>query len=178
MPHPVTCGACNATFSIPDEVWDKRVHGQVATLKCRQCKAPIEVDGRVRRGSAVNITTSAVAIPSVVHPAPQTDAAAPPSPPATEPQRGSAAADLSKPLQPKQPEAKPAEAKPIETKPAQADAPAAIGKENILPNQSGAGLGGFSVKQPDPVVAHPLTSGHQDPKQGDLGPTTGPRNIS
>ncbi len=173
MPHPVTCGACNATFSIPDEVWDKRVHGQVATLKCRQCKAPIEVDGRVmRRGSAVNITTSAVATPSVVHPAPQAASPAA-SPPAAEPQRDSRASDTDK-----KPESRQAEVKPAEAKPAQAAAPAMIGKENVVPNRSASGLGGFSVKQPASVVAHPLTSGHQDPKQGDLGPTTGARNIS
>ena len=173
MPHPVTCGACNATFSIPDEVWDKRVHGQVATLKCRQCKAPIEVDGRVmRRGSAVNITTSAVATPSVVHPAPQAASPAP-SPPAAEPQRDSPASDTDKKPEPRQAEVKPAEAKP-----AQAAAPATIGKENVVPNRSASGLGGFSVKQPALVVAHPLTSGHQDPKQGDPGSTTDARNIS
>lgn len=57
MPHPVSCGACNATFSIPDEVWEKRVDGQLATLKCRQCKAPIQVDGRARRGSITSEAT-------------------------------------------------------------------------------------------------------------------------
>jgi len=57
MPHPVSCGACNATFSIPDEVWEKRVDGQLATLKCRQCKAPIQVDGRSRRGSITSEAT-------------------------------------------------------------------------------------------------------------------------
>jgi len=50
MPHSITCGACKASFSIPDDVWEKRVQGQVATLKCRQCKLPIEVDGRTRKG--------------------------------------------------------------------------------------------------------------------------------
>ena len=57
MPHPVSCGACNATFSIPDEVWEKRVDGQLATLKCRQCKASIQVDGRSRRGSITSEAT-------------------------------------------------------------------------------------------------------------------------
>ncbi len=53
MPHPVTCGACNAAFSIPDDVWEKRVQGQVATLKCRHCKSAMMVDGRIRKGSSV-----------------------------------------------------------------------------------------------------------------------------
>jgi hypothetical protein len=58
MPHPVTCGACNAAFSIPDDVWEKRVEGQVATLKCRQCKAPILIDGRTRKSSSSFSTES------------------------------------------------------------------------------------------------------------------------
>jgi hypothetical protein len=178
MPHPVTCGACNATFSIPDEVWDKRVHGQVATLKCRQCKAPIEVDGRVRRGSAVNITTSVAATPAVVHPTPQGAAAAPLSPPAAEPQKDNPAAELSKPLQPVQPEAKPAEAKTAEAKPPQAAAATTIGKVQVVPAQGGSGLGGFTVKQPAAVVAHPLTGGHQDAKQENLSQATGAPDIS
>ncbi len=45
MPHTVNCGACHASFAIPDDIWDRRVRGRVATLKCRSCKAEIRVDG-------------------------------------------------------------------------------------------------------------------------------------
>jgi hypothetical protein len=156
MPHPVTCGACTATFSIPDEVWDKRVHGQVATLKCRQCKAPIEVDGRVmRRGSAVNITTSAVATPSVVHPTPQAAATAA-KPPAAEPQRDSSATDASKPIQTSQPEVKSAEAKP-----AQADAPTTIEKDNVLPNHGSSELVGLASSKRALLPTHWLVDSKQ-----------------
>lgn len=54
MSHSVTCDACNAVFSIPDEIWEKRISGQKATLKCRHCKATIEIDDRVRRSSSVD----------------------------------------------------------------------------------------------------------------------------
>ena len=173
MPHPVTCGACNATFSIPDEVWDKRVHGQVATLKCRQCKAPIEVDGRVmRRGSAVNITTSAVAVPSVVHPSPQVSPSPPRTAPAAELQRDSPAADLGKPLQAKQPEQIPTETKSVQT-----EAAATIGIESALPNQSASELSGFSVKDPGPIFARPHASGNQVAKQAEPRSNVGARNI-
>lgn len=45
MPFTVRCKACSSSFAIPDEIWDKRVRGRLATLKCRSCKAEIEVDG-------------------------------------------------------------------------------------------------------------------------------------
>ena len=125
------------------------MHGQVATLKCRQCKAPIEVDGRVRRGSAVNITTSAVAVPSIVHPAPETEASAlPTSTPAKE------------------------------AKPAPADATATVSKEKVRPAQSAPDLGGFSIKETGPIVARPQAGGHQAAKQGESQSTIGVRNFS
>jgi hypothetical protein len=45
MPYSVRCKACSSSFAIPDDIWDKRVRGRVATLKCRSCKAEIQVDG-------------------------------------------------------------------------------------------------------------------------------------
>ena len=45
MPYSVRCKACSSSFAIPDEIWDKRVKGRIATLKCRSCKAEIHVDG-------------------------------------------------------------------------------------------------------------------------------------
>jgi hypothetical protein len=49
MPHSISCEACGAVFAIPEEIWDKRVRGRVATLKCRSCKAEIHVDGTAER---------------------------------------------------------------------------------------------------------------------------------
>lgn len=54
MSHSVTCDACNAVFSIPDEIWEKRISGQKATLKCRHCKTSIEIDDRVHRSSSAD----------------------------------------------------------------------------------------------------------------------------
>lgn len=45
MPYSVRCKACSSAFAIPDEIWNKRVRGRLATLKCRTCKAEIHVDG-------------------------------------------------------------------------------------------------------------------------------------
>lgn len=63
MAHSVSCGVCNATFSIPDDVWEKRVEGQLATLKCRQCKAPIQIDGRTKRNAHSLVESRAVIEP-------------------------------------------------------------------------------------------------------------------
>ena len=45
MPYSVRCKACSAAFAIPDDIWDRRVRGRQATLKCRSCKCDIQVDG-------------------------------------------------------------------------------------------------------------------------------------
>ena len=172
MPHPVTCGACHATFLIPDEVWDKRVHGQVATLKCRQCKAPIEVDGRVRRGSAASIATSAAATPLVAHPDPQPAAVARVSPPAEEPHQIAIAPDLGKPPEPKQTEVKVAEAKPV-----QPAAPSAFSAEPTHPNTGATEFGGFEVTHPDLSQAATRIITSQAAKLSETGPATGTRDI-
>lgn len=51
MPRSVTCGACQSTFAIPDDLWERRVRGRIATLKCRNCKAEIRVDGSQAQSS-------------------------------------------------------------------------------------------------------------------------------
>jgi hypothetical protein len=71
MPYTVRCKACSSAFAIPDEIWDKRVRGHMATLKCRSCKAEIRVDG----------TKEGVVQPSLMPPA--TAGTAPSSPPET-----------------------------------------------------------------------------------------------
>src|SRR6185369_14782516 len=45
MPFPITCRACLKTFSIADDVFERKVKGRVVTIKCKQCQAGIRVDG-------------------------------------------------------------------------------------------------------------------------------------
>ena len=45
MPLPVTCPACGKSFSIADDVFEQKIKGRVVTVKCKQCQAPIRVDG-------------------------------------------------------------------------------------------------------------------------------------
>jgi len=45
MPFPITCAACGKTFSITDDVYERKVKGRVVTIKCKQCQAGIRVDG-------------------------------------------------------------------------------------------------------------------------------------
>lgn len=45
MPFPITCTACRKTFSIADDVYERKVQGRVVTIKCKQCQAGIRVDG-------------------------------------------------------------------------------------------------------------------------------------
>ena len=45
MPFPITCAACQKTFSIADDVYERKVKGRVVTIKCKQCQAGIRVDG-------------------------------------------------------------------------------------------------------------------------------------
>lgn len=45
MPFPISCAACGKSFSIPDDVYDRRVAGKVVSIKCKACRAPIRVDG-------------------------------------------------------------------------------------------------------------------------------------
>jgi Meckel syndrome type 1 protein len=45
MPFPITCTACQKTFSIADDVYERKVKGRVVTIKCKQCQTGIRVDG-------------------------------------------------------------------------------------------------------------------------------------
>lgn len=46
MAFSIHCDACGKSFSIPDDIYERRVAGRVVTIKCKQCKADIRVDGR------------------------------------------------------------------------------------------------------------------------------------
>lgn len=50
MSFPITCTACNKTFTISDEIYEKKVAGRVVTIKCKSCGQGIRVDGG--KGSA------------------------------------------------------------------------------------------------------------------------------
>ena len=145
MPHSVTCGACKATFSIPDDVWDKRVYGQVATLKCRHCKSPIEVDGRVRRGSAVNIATSADAVPSITHPEPKPSVDSPKSSAVEGPRHPEGAPEPLKSIEPGRLDEGWGDPKSLP--PAVASIASAQGEK---PKVESTDLGRFEVKQLEP----------------------------
>ncbi len=46
MSLSIDCAACGAHFKVPDAIYERRIRGRVATLLCKKCKQPIEVDGR------------------------------------------------------------------------------------------------------------------------------------
>src|SRR6185369_10344391 len=70
MPFPITCTACLKTFSIADDVYERKVKGRVVTIKCKQCQAGIRVDG--------TSDSPLAAISDSARPPPVAEAAAPP----------------------------------------------------------------------------------------------------
>ena len=86
MPYSVRCKACSAVFAIPDDIWNRRVRGRMATLKCRSCKGDIQVDGtKADAGVLSEAPKSSPSAPTAS--APEAPAAASPvaSRPAVEP---------------------------------------------------------------------------------------------
>ena len=59
MPFPITCTACQKTFSIADDVYERKVKGRVVTIKCKQCQAGIRVDGTTDAPIAATSSNSA-----------------------------------------------------------------------------------------------------------------------
>ena len=45
MAFPIKCGDCQKSFSISDEVYNRKVRGKQVTIKCKSCGAAIRVDG-------------------------------------------------------------------------------------------------------------------------------------
>src|SRR5689334_18193868 len=72
MSFPITCTACHKTFTISDEIYEKKVAGRVVTIKCKSCGHGIRVDGS--KGASAQPSTPPAA---ASEPAP----AAPPSEP-------------------------------------------------------------------------------------------------
>ncbi len=48
MPFSISCDSCGASFAIPDDVFDRKVAGRVVSVRCKQCKKDIRVDGTKR----------------------------------------------------------------------------------------------------------------------------------
>jgi hypothetical protein len=70
MPFPISCGACGATFNIPDDIYERRVAGRVVNIRCKQCKTDILVDGTARA-----LSRPPPPVDQSPRPAPQTPAA-------------------------------------------------------------------------------------------------------
>src|SRR6478609_5523344 len=51
MSFPITCTACTKTFTISDEIYEKKVAGRVVTIKCKSCAQGIRVDGTKGAGA-------------------------------------------------------------------------------------------------------------------------------
>ena len=45
MAFEVHCGKCSARFTLPDDLYDRKVKGRVVTVRCKRCGADISVDG-------------------------------------------------------------------------------------------------------------------------------------
>jgi hypothetical protein len=70
MSFPITCTACHKTFTISDEIYEKKVAGRVVTIKCKSCNQGIRIDGT--KGSSPSAAAP--------QPAPAAPAAAPEEP--------------------------------------------------------------------------------------------------
>ncbi|MCE7888286.1 MAG: hypothetical protein DYH12_01040 [Sorangiineae bacterium PRO1] len=45
MAFEVNCGKCGARFTLPDDLYERKVRGRVVTIRCKKCRADITVDG-------------------------------------------------------------------------------------------------------------------------------------
>ncbi|MDF3065043.1 MAG: putative rane protein [Polyangiaceae bacterium] len=61
MSFPITCTACHKTFTISDEIYEKKVAGRVVTIKCKSCGHGIRVDGSKGAASGLPSTPPAAA---------------------------------------------------------------------------------------------------------------------
>ena len=85
MSFPIACTACNKTFTISDEIFEKKVAGRVVTIKCKSCGQGIRVDGTKGGGATTAAAPSAAPAPAIA-PTPSAapdPAAAAPAPAAT-----------------------------------------------------------------------------------------------
>ncbi len=47
MPFEVKCDKCDAKFALTEDLYTRKVKGRVVTIKCKSCRAGIQVDGTV-----------------------------------------------------------------------------------------------------------------------------------
>lgn len=55
MSLEVQCGKCDARFTLPDDLYERKVKGRIVTVRCKKCRADISVDG-TERGTVVDPT--------------------------------------------------------------------------------------------------------------------------
>src|SRR5690348_2179569 len=46
MAFQVSCPSCDSQMKLPDRLYEQRVRGRLATIRCTRCKAELQVDGR------------------------------------------------------------------------------------------------------------------------------------
>src|ERR1700761_8427334 len=100
MPFPITCTACGKTFSIADDVYERKVKGRVVTIKCKQCQAGIRIDDTAHGASDVDEPEPVSVVQPEPLPAPKAAPAAAPAPaptPAAPPEPKPAPAPEPKP---------------------------------------------------------------------------------
>src|SRR5262245_27902175 len=70
MAFPITCTACHKTFTISDEIYEKKVAGRVVTIKCKSCSHGIRVDGTTKTSQPAPAAVPAAAPAAPAEPAP------------------------------------------------------------------------------------------------------------
>src|SRR5207253_709984 len=104
MPYPIACAACGKTFSITDDLYERKIVGHVVTIKCKQCQANIRVDGTQANTAkaAPNQASDDATPPADASPAPAEAPARAEAAPADAPQAAAADPEPSPPDAPKQ----------------------------------------------------------------------------
>ena len=55
MSLEVQCGGCSARFTLPDDLYERKVRGRIVTVRCKKCRADISVDG-TENGAVIDET--------------------------------------------------------------------------------------------------------------------------
>ena len=55
MSLEVQCGECSARFTLPDDLYERKVRGRIVTVRCKKCRADISVDG-TEKGAVIDTT--------------------------------------------------------------------------------------------------------------------------
>lgn len=168
MPFPITCTACGKTFSIADDVYERKVKGRVVTIKCKQCQAGIRIDDTAHGASEADEPEPV----SVVQPEPVPAAAPKPAPepkPAPVAEAKPAPAPEPKPAPVAAPVAAPKAAPVAEPRPAPAPAAA---KPAAAPVAARAPQPAATVKATPAAKAEPAKA---EPAKSPLGAAAAPK---